>query len=111
MKRFMYLSLTLATLATLPCAAAFAKSCPPGLAKKSVACVPPGLAKKGVRDWHPGEQVRAEDGHLITLPSRYDLPKLGSGLRYMILDNQIVTVNEETYKIVTVIRAVEAILD
>lgn len=28
---------------------AAAKDCPPGLAKKSPACVPPGLAKKGVR--------------------------------------------------------------
>lgn len=37
-----------------------AKACPPGLAKKTPACVPPGLARKGVTsgDW---QEDRAED--------------------------------------------------
>ena len=42
------------------------KDCPPGLAKKSPACVPPGLAKKGVtaEDWQSqrgGEEETASD--------------------------------------------------
>jgi len=44
--------------------------CPPGLAKKSPACVPPGLAKKGVsaREWEhrdddDGREARRDDDH------------------------------------------------
>ena len=42
------------------------KGCPPGLAKKSPACVPPGLAKKGVtaEEWQSqrgGEEETASD--------------------------------------------------
>lgn len=47
------LSLTIAAVAALTIAPDMAlakdKGCPPGLAKKSPACVPPGLAKKGVK--------------------------------------------------------------
>ena len=36
------------------------RGCPPGLAKKSPACVPPGLAKKGVQE-KDFEQMRSRD--------------------------------------------------
>ena len=36
------------------------KGCPPGLAKKSPACVPPGHAKKGGDDWERDRVVTRE---------------------------------------------------
>lgn len=51
----------LAALALAPDAAqAGNKGCPPGLAKKSPACVPPGLAKKGVTR-QDVDRVRRDD--------------------------------------------------
>ena len=67
--------LTLVLAATLLQAApALAKSkhCPPGLAKKSPACVPPGQAKKGVtsEDWK--QQRGQEDVSRDNYDDRYD---------------------------------------
>ena len=62
------------------------KGCPPGLAKKTPACVPPGLAKKGVtkRDF---EEIRSEDDEEDDYV--YDRWRRGDRLpsdRYVILD-------------------------
>lgn len=91
--------------------AAQAKSCPPGLAKKNPPCVPPGLAKKGVRTWARGDYVGDEDAHWITYADRYGLPPLAPGQRYVIIGNRIYAVNENTYTILSVLQAVNAILD
>ncbi|MCV2864244.1 RcnB family protein [Defluviimonas sp. WL0075] len=107
MKPLAILAVLLTALAAVP-AAAGPKNCPPGLAKKNPACVPPGLAKKS---WHRGDYVGDYDYHRIRYPDRYGLPPLGPGQRYLIVDGNILVVNEDTYTIVTVLRAVSAILD
>ncbi|OYX41786.1 MAG: hypothetical protein B7Z02_14365 [Rhodobacterales bacterium 32-67-9] len=84
--------------------------CPPGLAKKSPACVPPGLAKKGLRA-APGDYVTDYDYHRIRYPDRYDLPPLRAGERYYVVDGRIYRVNSETYEILDFIRATAALLD
>ncbi len=85
-----------------------ARGCPPGLAKKAVPCVPPGQARQG---WHRGDYVGDRDYHRIRYPDRYGLPPLRAGERYLIVDGTILVVDEDTYAIVTVLRAVSAILD
>lgn len=81
--------------------------CPPGLAKKSPACIPPGQAKRlragNVLDWN-----RA---HLVRRPGLYGLAAAPDGQRYAIVDGQLVQVDAGTAKVLAVIRAVEAILD
>ena len=106
--------LVLIAMACLPLvspASAEAKSCPPGLAKKNPPCVPPGQAKKGVIIWAPGDYIGEERIHWITYPDRYGLPPLAPGQRYVIVGNQIYAVDEGTYTVLTVLRAVDAILD
>ena len=85
--------------------------CPPGLAKKAVPCVPPGLAKKELRHFEPGDWIGDDDFHRVTFPSRYGLPPLGPDERYIILDGQIMKVKKDTYEVISLIRAVTAILD
>ncbi|MEZ5888436.1 MAG: excinuclease ABC subunit A [Paracoccaceae bacterium] len=104
---------TAALLLTLSAQGALADKghCPPGLAKKAVPCVPPGLAKKGVRHWDRGDYVGDEDYHRIRYPDRYGLPPLAPGQRYLIVGNRIMVVDEATYTVVTVLNAIDAILD
>lgn len=100
---------------------AAAKDCPPGLAKKSPACVPPGLAKKGVRAhdddrdhdrdrysdrdrddvyvigddgriYRIGDRLRREDYVLLRRDDFYRLPPLDPGRTYVRVDDQIVEV-------------------
>ena len=85
--------------------------CPPGLAKKNPPCVPPGLAKKGSRSYETGDWIGDDDYHNVIYPGRYGLPPLGPNERYVILDGQILKVQKDTYEVITLIRAVEAILD
>ena len=57
-------ALMIALTCALPLAPAYAKNCPPGLAKKDPACVPPGQARKLVdrSELRAGEQLeRAAD--------------------------------------------------
>lgn len=84
--------------------------CPPGLAKKSPPCVPPGLAKKD-RAWGTGDRIYGDDLHWITRPGRYGLPELPAGQRYVVAGNQVYAVDEGTYQVITVLNAIEAILD
>jgi len=84
------------------------KFCPPGLAKKTPACVPPGLA----RQWHPGDIIEDRDGiHIITYPLRYGLPPLGPGERYVVIGGQILKVNLATWEVLTLFQAIEILLD
>jgi len=89
--------------------------CPPGLAKKSPACVPPGQAKKHRHDTHDyvrrGDRIDDYDYHLIRYPDRYGLGPLRPGERYYVVNGQILRVNEETYEVLDVIRAISALLD
>ena len=86
-------------------------ACPPGLAKKDVPCVPPGQAKKAYRSYEPGDWIGDEDYHLIRYPRRYDLPPLGPGEEYVIIDGRILRVRSETAEVLSIMRAVSAILD
>ena len=85
--------------------------CPPGLAKKSVPCVPPGLARKEGRDFQFGDRISDDDYHLVTYPGRYGLPLLGPNERYVIVNGQILKVDRDTFAVISLIRAVDAILD
>lgn len=77
-----------------PRGAGIAMKCPPGLAKKSPACVPPGQAKKrhGVRrgDRYDGS------GSVLRDYRRYDLPRLGHGKSYYRLEDTVIAVNDDT---------------
>ena len=84
------LALILAATAALQLSAAPVsakdKGCPPGLAKKTPACVPPGLAKKGVTKGD-FEEIRREDDEEDDYV--YDRWRRGDRLpsdRYVILD-------------------------
>ena len=70
------------------------KHCPPGLAKKSPACVPPGLAKKGVTA-HPGGGDGDDDHDDGYTDNRYDQDA------YEVLQTgDWVTVNGEEYLVI-----------
>ncbi len=85
--------------------------CPPGLAKKAVACVPPGLARKEGRNYQFGDRISDDDYHIVTYPGRYGLPFLGPDERYVIVNGQILKVDRDTFAVISLIRAVNAILD
>jgi hypothetical protein len=73
-----------------------ANACPPGLAKKDPPCVPPGQAR----------HMRYLDDY-----ARYSLPGLPYGQRYVIVEDQIAIIDEETYEILQFIRAFAALTD
>ncbi|RNF33483.1 hypothetical protein A7A09_016755 [Paracoccus methylarcula] len=86
-------------------------NCPPGLAKKSPSCVPPGQAKKhGIR-LGVGDFIDWDDVHIVTRPGRYGLSMPPDGNRYAIVDGQLVRVNRDSGKILSILRLVDAILD
>lgn len=80
--------------------------CPPGLAKKNPPCVPPGQAKKGVTEWHQGDVVDPTQVNVwITQPYRYGLPPLGPGERYVVIGGQVLKVDDQTYKVIALYKA------
>jgi hypothetical protein len=91
------------------------KPCPPGLAKKNPPCVPPGQAKKGVTadDWQDrnriGEIIDDDDFTYLDDYLRYDLPRLPAGQRYAIVDDRIVVIDNETYRILQLIRVLTSL--
>lgn len=85
-----------------------ANGCPPGLAKKDPACLPPGQARKGVA---VGRVVDRSEVHLISRPGLYGLAEAPAGSRYAIVDGRLVRISKDSYKILSVLRAVDAILD
>lgn len=88
-----------------------AKSCPPGLAKKTVRCIPPGLIEKRFRRDEAGDYLEGKDYHLVRYRERYGLPPPGPGEGYVIVNNQIYLVRADTLQILSVLNAVAAILD
>lgn len=124
-------------MAPVPSLASSAKGCPPGLAKKSPACVPPGQAKKGVtaEEWSRGDRVRDDeydvlrDGDRIVFDGRdyivverdgrlvlrrendvYRLPRLDQNRDYVRIGDQILSVSRETRQVIEVIRLVDLLL-
>ncbi|MDJ1008594.1 MAG: excinuclease ABC subunit A [Paracoccaceae bacterium] len=80
------------------------KPCPPGLAKKSLACVPPGLARQGVtaREWRQGDRLD-EDYVIIRDRWRYDLPDLRDGEAYVPVGDAILRVERETLQVIALV--------
>lgn len=79
------------------------KDCPPGLAKKSPACVPPGQAKK----FHKGDRLT---GNYI----RIDAPEhygLDPEMTYYRVGDQVYRVDRETREVLDVIGALAALTD
>lgn len=112
------LAITLMSLAPVMMtgpALADAKGCPPGLAKKNPPCVPPGQAKKGVTadQWldrdRTGDVVRRADLVYLDDFGRYDLPRLPYGQRYAVVDDRIVVIDSESYRILSLVRAFTAL--
>ena len=140
MKSFVLAATALAlAFAVVPNAgiAAGPKGCPPGLAKKSPACVPPGQAKKGVtaEEWSRGDRVNDDrydvlregdrivfngneyvvverDGRLVLRRDGdfYRLPRLDRDRDYVQIGDQILSVSRETKQVIEVIRLVDLIL-
>ena len=88
------------------------QSCPPGLAKKSPACVPPGQAKK---QWHGDDRAddktryhthylvgeRAGDDCLIVSHTRYKSLPSGTYCRY---DDQVLRIDPDTRAILKILQ-------
>ena len=113
------------------------KHCPPGLAKRSPACIPPGLAKKNKLDdkayrdheeEHHREYRRYEgddygdyrrgdripDGYeLILVPTEYGLSKRDYDYDsdYYVVDGVLYEVSRETREVIDLFRAVGAVLN
>lgn len=100
------------------------KGCPPGLAKKSPACVPPGHAKKGGRDSGNDYERRVtrevvRERYYITDydymplrdPGRYSLPPLRAGEAYYVAGNQVYRVDSGTKQILDVMGLVSGLLN
>lgn len=88
-----------------------AVGCPPGLAKKSPACVPPGQAKKHVAPRHDrgpvvrvGQRLDWDTVRLVRDPSRYGLPPARAGERYAIADGRLLRVDAQTHRVLDIIR-------
>lgn len=120
------------TLLSAAPALADSKGCPPGLAKKSPACVPPGLAKKGDHDrryddrhdddrradyerdrrydWRVGDRWQDRDDYIrIRDWDRYGLPRLGDGEAYYRVGDNVVKVDRDTMKVVGLMGLIGAI--
>lgn len=88
------------------------QGCPPGLAKKSPACVPPGLAKKQRGDWDHDHDWRGRrvdaDYIIIRDPHRHGLDPVYD---YYRRDGYVFRVDRETREILNLIGAIGAVLD
>lgn len=82
--------------------------CPPGLAKKNNGCLPPGHAKKA---YGVGELIDWNRVHIVSRPGLYGLGAAPAGQRYAIVDGRLVRVDDDTGRILSILRVVEAILD
>jgi hypothetical protein len=111
-------------LGTAAPALAGPKGCPPGLAKKSPACVPPGHANKGGRDYDYDDDRRVTrevvreryyitDYDYVPLrdPGRYTLPPLQPGEAYYVANNQVYRVDTGTRQILDVLGVVSGLLN
>jgi signal peptidase I len=79
--------------------------CPPGLAKKSPACVPPGQARH--HGYGRGDVIRRGDVIVIRDPGRYDLEQRRNWDYYRD-DNRIYRVDRNTQRILAVLNLIEA---
>jgi hypothetical protein len=99
-----------ALAAALAASSAGAQGCPPGLAKKSPACVPPGLAKKQAPEWR-GDDVLRGNYVIVRDRARYRLPPLGPGEQYYRMGDRILRVDDGTKQILDIIALGAGFLD
>ena len=81
--------------------------CPPGLAKKTPACVPPGQAKK----YAPGNVFDDENYDWVLNPFDFDLPVLKPGEGYVQIGDAFVKVDKETFEILNLFDALGRVLN
>lgn len=82
--------------------------CPPGLAKKSPACVPPGQARQqGYYGYRRGDIIRRGDVIVLRDPGRYELEQR-RGWDYYRDDNRIYRVDRNTQRILAVMNLIQA---
>ncbi len=98
-------ALTLAV--ALPAAPTLAQPahCPPGLAKKTPACVPPGQARHA---WRAGDRIHPGTPIIILGAddwSRYGLRRPAPGSQYVVVDSQLLRVAEASFLVLEAIRA------
>ena len=100
-----------------PAHAQNAKDCPPGLAKKTPACVPPGLAKDKTHDddgevliYRIGDRL-PRDYDRLRDPYVYELPLLLDGSEYYMVDNKVYRVSPETREVLEVFDAIKAVFN
>ena len=90
---------------TIGMAAAGPKGCPPGLAKKAVACVPPGQAKQ----WQIGAPLPRGSGYVVLDEAewrRLGLRRPGDGTQYVLVDDQVLRTNQATREVIEAVLAV-----
>lgn len=88
-----------------------ADACPPGLARKSPECLPPGQARKKSKGVVVGDVIDVGRAHVVTHPGRYGLSNPPEGDLYVVKDGRLVRVDERTGQILSILRAVDALLD
>lgn len=83
--------------------------CSAALGNKVPGCAPPGLAKKQ----RPiiGRILARERVHLVTRPGLYGLGLPPRGSRYGVVDGQLVRLDKSTWRVQSIIRRVNGILD
>lgn len=87
----------------------YASDCPPGLAKKSPACVPPGQVGKHINyGRNIGDILHVGDYVIIRDPARYDL-QLREDWRYFRgTDDRVYRVERDTNKVLAVLNLIDA---
>ncbi|WP_425090695.1 excinuclease ABC subunit A [Tropicimonas sp. S265A] len=101
MTKYLALFLTILAAAGSPVLAKGPNHCPPGLAKKSPACIPPGQVGKGT-------VLRPGTYDLLDRPWRFGLER---GKSYARFGDIIVEINKDTREVLDLIGAVDAILN
>lgn len=88
------------------------QGCPPGLAKKSPACVPPGQARRNDIRYGRGvgDRLRVEDYVLVRDLDHYDIERRDNW-RYYRSDDQLYRVDAETRQILAVINLARALFN
>ena len=106
LKPVLTIILVAGALAAGPATAQAAKPCPPGLAKKTPACVPPGQAKK----WQVGDRF-AERYDPIRDWRSYRLPQPADGQSWVRVGDVILKVDDDTRRVIEILDLVAGLID
>lgn len=85
------------------------RPCPPGLARKSPPCIPPGQARKaeaiGI-----GSTLAGQD-YVVVRSWEYGLEPAPTGSRYVVYQGMLLQIDSTTAEVLTLIRAVDDIVN